>query len=63
MGFLTAPNNSPASERIMAMDMLASWSSKTTLDPVDDRYFPVPAFPADDLEAAFTPHSRRTSPR
>jgi putative heme-binding domain-containing protein len=56
LSFLTAPNPAPASERIMAMDMLASWSSKTTLDPVDGRYFPVPAFSADDLAAAFTPH-------
>jgi hypothetical protein len=54
--FLTALNHERQAERIMAMDMLASWSAKTTLDPVDGRYFPVPAFSADDREAELAPH-------
>lgn len=40
----------------MAMDVLASWSAQTALDPVDGRYFPVPAFFADNIEAELVPH-------
>lgn len=54
--FLRALNHERQTERIMAMDMLASWSVKTTLDPVDGRYFPVPALSGDSLEAELAPH-------
>ena len=45
-------------DRIVAMDVLASWSKASTLDPVDGRYFPVPAFSAEDLKRAILPHAK-----
>jgi putative heme-binding domain-containing protein len=54
--FLTAPNHPQQTERIMAIDLLASWSNPVKLDPVDGRSFPVPAFSADDLATELAPH-------
>ena len=45
-------------DRIVVMDVLASWSKASTLDPVDGRYFPVPAFSAEDLKQAILPHAK-----
>lgn len=58
IAFLKTPDKTQLRERIMAIDVLASWSVTTTLDPVDGRYFPLPAFSAADLESAFIPHVR-----
>ena len=40
-------------ERVMAMDVLASWTTSMTLDPLDGRYFPVDAFSEVALHSAF----------
>ena len=56
--FLKAPNNAQLRERIMAMDILGSWSNAATLDPVDGRYFPLPAFSTEDLQSALSPQIR-----
>ena len=53
--FLTAQGDQRLAERIMALDILASWPNAKTLDPVDGRYFPVPAFSAEVLEAELKP--------
>ena len=53
--FLTAHDTGGQVERIMALDLLASWPDASTLDPVDGRYFPVPAFSAEVLEAELKP--------
>jgi putative membrane-bound dehydrogenase-like protein len=58
VAFLKAPTNAQLRERIMAMDVLASWSNAATLDPVDGRYFPLPALSAEDFQSAFAPHIR-----
>ena len=56
LGFLTNPQTTGQMERLIAMDMLASWSVESTLDPVDGRYFPISAFAAEDMAAAFLPY-------
>jgi quinoprotein glucose dehydrogenase len=43
--------------RVMAMDMLASWTHSSTLDPVDGRHFPVRAGKVSDLETVFLPNA------
>ena len=39
--------------RVAGLDTLATWSSSTTLDPVDGRYFPLPAFKSETLQDGF----------
>lgn len=53
LGFLTDGRTNDRTERIVAMDILASWGIESALDPVDGRHFPVAAFRAGDVEAAF----------
>jgi len=53
MAFLKAGSDTERMERVMALDLLASWELPSTLDPVDGRYFPVPAFKANELEFVF----------
>ncbi|MCE9610174.1 MAG: PQQ-dependent sugar dehydrogenase [Chthoniobacter sp.] len=40
--------------RVAGLDMLSSWSKPLTLDPVDGRHFPVPAFDANTLAAGLS---------
>ncbi len=40
-------------ERLEALNTLSSWSTDTVLDPVDGRYFPLPAWRPETLEVAF----------
>lgn len=50
--FLDAPQLDQL-ERLEALNTLESWSTKTVLDPVDGRHFPLPAFGQEALEVAF----------
>lgn len=50
--FLDAPQLGRI-ERLEALNTLLSWSTEMVLDPVDGRYFPVPAFGHEALEVAF----------
>ena len=50
-GFLATPNLGRAL-RVEALYALQSWPQASTLDPIDGRYFPIPAGDLDTLSAA-----------
>lgn len=58
ISYLIESETSRRRDRIVAMDVLASWSEASNLDPVDGRYFPVPAFSTEDLKQAILPHAK-----
>ena len=53
-GFLATPNLGRAL-RVEALYALQSWPQASTLDPIDGRYFPIPAGDLDTLSAAIGP--------